>query len=84
VHDRVQGRTVGCRQDLSPGRDRHGLANQENTVQGSDLIGGLIGGLGVAAFVPGAVGGLHSLGLSIALAFAIWIVGATLVNVLAS
>ncbi|MCU4651851.1 hypothetical protein N8I71_03360 [Roseibacterium sp. SDUM158016] len=45
---------------------------------------GLVGGTGVAVFLLGAVGGLYSLGLSIALAFAIWIVGATLVNVLAS
>ncbi len=45
---------------------------------------GLVGGLGVAAFLLGAVGGLYSFGLAIALAFAIWIVGATLVNVLAS
>lgn len=45
---------------------------------------GVVGGLGVAVFLLGAVGGLYPLGLSIALAFAIWIVGATLVNLLAS
>ena len=45
---------------------------------------GLVGGLGVAAFLLGAVGGLYSIGLSIALAFVIWIVGATLVNVLSA
>jgi hypothetical protein len=45
---------------------------------------GLVGGIGVAAFLLGAVGGLYSIGLAIALAFTVWIVGATLVNVLAS
>jgi hypothetical protein len=45
---------------------------------------GLVGGLGLAAFLLGAVGGLYSMGLSIALAFVIWIVGATLVNVLSA
>lgn len=45
---------------------------------------GLVGGLGLAAFLLGAVGGLYSAGLSVALALAIWIVGATLVNVLSS
>ena len=45
---------------------------------------GIVGGLGVAAFLLGAVGGLYSFGLSVALAFVIWIVGATLVNFLAA
>jgi hypothetical protein len=45
---------------------------------------GLVGGIGVAVFLLGAVGGLYSIGLSIALAFTVWIVGATLVNVLVS
>jgi hypothetical protein len=45
---------------------------------------GLVGGIGVAVFLLGAVGGLYSVQLSIALAFAIWIVGATLVKLLAS
>jgi hypothetical protein len=45
---------------------------------------GLVGGLGIAAFLLGAVGGLYSPTLAIALAFVIWIVGATLVNVLSS
>jgi hypothetical protein len=61
---------------LATRRDRHGPANQENTVQ-------IDRGAGVAAFVPGAVGGLH-FGLSIALAFAIWIAARRWWNVLAS
>ena len=44
---------------------------------------GLVGGLGVAAFLLGVPGGLYAPGLAVALALAIWIVGATLVNVLA-
>ncbi|SHH21787.1 hypothetical protein [Marivita hallyeonensis] len=43
---------------------------------------GLIGGLGVVAFLGGVVAGLYSMGMAVFLAFAIWIVGATLINVL--
>ena len=42
---------------------------------------GLVGALGVAAFIIGVPGGAYPLGLAIALAFAIWAVGATLVIV---
>ncbi|MBF9060493.1 hypothetical protein HKCCSP123_15015 [Rhodobacterales bacterium HKCCSP123] len=44
---------------------------------------GVVGGLGVAAFLLGVPGGLYGPGLAVALAFVIWIVGATLVNLLA-
>lgn len=40
---------------------------------------GVIGALGVAVFLIGLLGGVYSIGLSIALAFAVWAVGATLV-----
>jgi hypothetical protein len=43
---------------------------------------GLVGGLGVVAALAGLVGGFYSPTTSIVLAFGIWIIGATLVNVL--
>ncbi len=43
---------------------------------------GLVGALGVAAFVLGVLGGFYPVMTAIALAFAIWVVGATLVIVL--
>ena len=42
---------------------------------------GLIGGLGVVAFLGGPLG-LYGLGVAIFAALAIWIIGATLVNLL--
>lgn len=42
---------------------------------------GLVGALGVAVAVLGLVGGLYPAMTAIAGAFAIWVVGATLVNV---
>ena len=43
---------------------------------------GVIGGLGVVAFLGGPVAGFYSTGVAVFLAFAIWIVGATVINVL--
>ncbi|WP_172294954.1 hypothetical protein [Pseudoruegeria sp. HB172150] len=43
---------------------------------------GLVGGLGVTAALGGIVGDLYSPRNALAAAFAIWIVGATLINVL--
>jgi hypothetical protein len=43
---------------------------------------GLIGGLGVVAFLAGPLAGLYGIGIAIFLAFAVWIVGAKLINVL--
>ena len=43
---------------------------------------GLIGGLGVVAVLLGVPGGFYSLTTAIVLALAIWIIGATLINVL--
>lgn len=43
---------------------------------------GFVGGLGVVAGLAGFVGGLYSPATTIVLMFAIWIIGATLVNVL--
>lgn len=43
---------------------------------------GLIGGLGVVAILGSVLGGLYSMGIALFLALAIWIVGATLINVL--
>lgn len=40
---------------------------------------GVIGALGLAAFLLGLFGGLYSLGMAIALSVSIWSVGATLV-----
>jgi hypothetical protein len=42
---------------------------------------GVVGALGVAFAALGLVGGLYAPTLAIAGAFAIWVVGATLVNV---
>jgi hypothetical protein len=42
---------------------------------------GLIGGLGVVAFLAGPLTGLYKIGMAIFLAFAVWIAGATLINV---
>ncbi len=43
---------------------------------------GLVGGLGVVAFILGVPGGFYGLTTAIVLTLAIWIIGATLVNVL--
>ncbi len=43
---------------------------------------GLGGGIGVVAFLAGPLGGFYSLGMAIFSAFAIWIVGTLLVNLL--
>ncbi len=43
---------------------------------------GLVGGLGVVAFLGGLFGGLYSIPFAMFLALAIWILGATLVNLL--
>ena len=43
---------------------------------------GLIGGLGVVAFLVGVPGGFYSLTTAILLALAIWIIGPPLINVL--
>ena len=40
---------------------------------------GVIGALGVAVFLLGLLGGLYSVGMAMALAVSIWVVGATLV-----
>ena len=42
---------------------------------------GLVGGVGVVAALAGFVGHFYSSGTAITLAFGIWIIGATLVNV---
>jgi hypothetical protein len=44
---------------------------------------GLVGGLGVVAFLGSIFGELYSVKFGIFLALAIWIIGATLVHVLA-
>ena len=43
---------------------------------------GFVGGLGVVALLGGFIGGLYGGGFAMFLALAIWIIGATLVNVL--
>ena len=40
---------------------------------------GVIGALGLAAFLLGLMGGFYSLGMAIALSVSVWAVGATLV-----
>ena len=45
---------------------------------------GLVGGAGVVAFLFAVPGGFYSVTTGIVLAAAIWIIGATLVKVLAS
>ena len=44
---------------------------------------GLVGGIGVFAALAGFIGHFYSSGTAITLAFGIWIIGATLVDVLA-
>jgi hypothetical protein len=44
---------------------------------------GLVGGIGVVAAMGGFIGGWYSVGNTIVLTFAIWIIGALLVNLLA-
>jgi len=43
---------------------------------------GLSGGIGVVAGLAGFVGGFYSVPTAIVLMFGIWIIGATLINVL--
>ncbi len=43
---------------------------------------GLVGGAGVVAILGSVLGGLYGLGMALFLALAIWIIGATLINVL--
>ncbi len=43
---------------------------------------GIVGALGVVAFLAAVPGGLYSINFGIFLALAIWILGATLVNLL--
>jgi hypothetical protein len=43
---------------------------------------GVVGALGLAAFLLGMFGGIYSLGMAIALSVSVWAVGATLVLVL--
>lgn len=43
---------------------------------------GFIGGLGVVALLAGLVGGFYAPTTAIVLALSIWIIGATLINVL--
>lgn len=43
---------------------------------------GLVGGAGVVAILGSVLGGLYGLGMALFIALAIWIIGATLINVL--
>ncbi len=45
---------------------------------------GLVGAIGVSIAVAGFVGGVFSPRMTIVLAFAVWVIGATLVNVITS
>ena len=64
---------------------RHGALSEIHLVQEGRMRQkrkewmGVVGALGLAAFLLGLFGGIYSLGMAIALSVSVWAVGATLV-----
>ncbi len=73
---RVNARRTVATPSLAPEGDDMDWKNRKRPLMG------LVGALGVVAALGGFVGGFYSPSTAIVLALGIWIIGATLVNVL--